>query len=106
MPGPEVLGGHLDTEDLAQIRVDVVATDVTPVPSLLECEQLRRVVLAAEHTPHDGAHTAVGESLDALLSALGRIVEHDGAAAQGHVLATQCREPERAVVLGVLLAAD
>jgi hypothetical protein len=107
VPGPEVLGGDVAADNLAEVGVDVGATDVAPGAELVaEGEQFLARVVAGEQLLDDGADVGVDEGLQPVLAALRGVLEHDDVTIDADVLAAHRGEAERAVVLGVLLAAD
>ena len=105
VPGAEVLGGELPAGDLAQVGVDVGRGHVVPAAAGPIGEQAVSVALAPLEASHDRLDVGVHHGLLSLLGTLGEVVEHQLAAAAGHVLAADGGDAEGAVFRRVLLAA-
>jgi hypothetical protein len=68
VPGAEVLGADVGTDDLAQVGVDVGAGDVAPDALFLVGQQLVSAAITVEQRLDDLAHTWVDDRLNALLA--------------------------------------
>ena len=106
VPGAEVLGAEVLAEMLLEVVVDVVGTDRMPAPTLPVSQQLVAAGAASAQGRDQLVRRRVGDHLSPLRAAFGGVVELDGVRVHRDVLAVQRREPESAVILGVLLAPD
>ena len=105
VPGAEILGADLQAGQLLEMIVHVGAVQLVPPSALVVGEQ--RIAARGpglERADHL-ADLRVGDRLDAFITALGGIAEHDLTVREADVLPPQRGQAIGSVVLGVSLAA-
>src|SRR6185312_10611266 len=90
VPGPEVLGGHVDVGQVAQVIVDVAAADVVPVTLvILVGEQFVATATSPLQDRDESPHVVVDERHDAVLAAFRVVLEDQRVAVDGDVVFAQ-----------------
>jgi hypothetical protein len=90
---------------LPQVVVDVRRGDIMPAWPAPVRQQLVPSASAPLQAPRDRAHLILRHGLLTMLGALGQILEHQLATAERYMILPDGRQPEGAVLLGVLLPA-